>query len=182
MRRRSARIALQRSGAVLWTAFLLCGTEAVAQEPPAPQPPAQGSAAEIPDQFGTAQLVWSTLIALDNANRTGNYSVLRDLGGSSFREANDPARLAEIFRDLRQQNLGLGQTVLLVPIYDGPPARDENGRIRIVGNFATRPVGIRFDLEFEFWNGAWTIYNIGVGSYNPMMPSENSSEADEQGQ
>ena len=32
-----------------------------------------------PPEGEVARLIWSTLIALDHANRTGNYTVLRDL-------------------------------------------------------------------------------------------------------
>lgn len=182
MQRRSGKRTLRQHRAVLATALLLIGTSVFAQEPAAPQPSPQDSAAAVPDRFETAQLVWSTLIALDQANRTGNYSVLRDLGSPSFRDANTPARLADIFRQLRQADLGLGQTVRLVPIYDEMPPITEDGRLRLVGSFATRPVGINFDLMFEFVNGAWHIYEISIGPYQPMEPNATGPDGAAQAQ
>ena len=44
------------------------------------------------------------LIALDQANKTGNYTVLRDLGSPAF-QANTAARLGEIFAGLRHEIL-----------------------------------------------------------------------------
>ena len=151
--------------------------------------PASGSAAatdaspppdkvEAPDQLETAQLVWTTLIALDQANRTGNYSVLRDLGGPGFRDENTPAALAEIFRKLREVKLELGRTVLLAPVYDEPPAVDDDGRLQIVGRFITRPLGIRFNLQFEQWQGRWAIDNLAVGSYQPGEGSSKDADGD----
>ena len=43
------------------------------QQPPAPKP------AQI-DRNGVLILIRETLLALDQANKTGNYTVLRDLG------------------------------------------------------------------------------------------------------
>ena len=57
------------------------------QQPQAPKP------AQI-DRNGVLILVRRTLTALDQANRTGNYTVLRDLGSPDF-QANTAARLAE---------------------------------------------------------------------------------------
>jgi hypothetical protein len=39
----------------------------------------------------------SALLALDQANKTGNYTVLRELGAPGFQAANTAARLSEIF-------------------------------------------------------------------------------------
>jgi len=57
----------------LWIAVLLLCTGAVAEPQSAPKP------ANI-DRNGVLILVRSTLLALDQANKTGNYTVLRDLG------------------------------------------------------------------------------------------------------
>ena len=51
-------------------------------------------------------MIRSTLLALDHANKTGNYTVLRDLGAPGF-QANTEARLAEIFAAQRKDNIDL---------------------------------------------------------------------------
>ena len=66
-----------------------------------------------PDRPETAQLVWTTLIAVHHANLTGNYSVLRELGAPAFQQNNDPAKLAQIFARVRQADRGLGRSVVL---------------------------------------------------------------------
>src|SRR4051812_18904799 len=81
-------------------AALATASPLVAQ--PATPPPAgqQQAPAEQPieiDRNGVLILIRSTLLALDHANRTGNYTVLRDLGAPGFYTANTAARLAEIF-------------------------------------------------------------------------------------
>jgi hypothetical protein len=60
------------------------------QQPPQPQAP---KPAQI-DRNGVLILIRETLLALDQANKTGNYTVLRDLGAPEFQN-NTAARLAE---------------------------------------------------------------------------------------
>ena len=122
---------------------------------------------EMPDRAEIARLVWSTLIALDHANRTGNYTVLRDLGAPAFRAENDPARLAAIFARTREADLGLGRAVLYAPEYAEPPSIEENGMLRVRGVIPMRPEGVAFTMLFEQVAGEWRLFAITVGSEKP---------------
>jgi hypothetical protein len=51
----------------------------------------------VPDTARAEYMIKTTLVALNHANLTGNYTVLRDLGSPRFRAGNDAARLAAIF-------------------------------------------------------------------------------------
>ena len=128
---------------------------------PAAPAPAAAAPAALPDQLTVAKLVWSTMAAVDHANRTGNYSVLRELGSPGFRSANTPAGLAAIFAAVRQQRLDLSNTLLVEPILDFPP-RFESGLLRVRGAFRMRPSGVQFDLLFEANGGSWALFGIAV--------------------
>lgn len=121
----------------------------------------------MPDKAGLARLVWSTLIAIDHANGTGNYSVLRNLGAPGFREANDPARLASIFARLLEPDIGLGRAVLYAPEYSEPPRIEENGMLRVKGVMPMRPQGVLFDMLFQHVAGEWRLFGIGVAPEEP---------------
>src|SRR5215813_12361296 len=78
--------------------------------PPPPPKPATPPKAPTPaqiDRNGVLILIRSTLLALDHANKTGNYTVLRDLGSLGWSQGNSDARLAEIFVGLRRDNIDL---------------------------------------------------------------------------
>jgi hypothetical protein len=142
---------------------------------PAPAPAqttnaAPAAPAEAPDRFEAARLVWSTLIAIDHANRTGNYTVLRDLGAPSFRRANDPARLAQIFAKVRRDNLGIGRVVLSAPVYDEPPRILDNGLYQVKGVFPGRPNGVAFELLFQDVKGEWRLFGVWVAKAPPAPP------------
>jgi len=109
-----------------------------------------------------AKLVWSAMAALDHANQTGNYSVLRDLGAPSFQANNSAATLAGIFQTLRAQQVDVANALIIPPAYEFPPGIIAGGLLRARGSFPLRPSGIAFDLLFQNVNGQWRLFGIAV--------------------
>lgn len=137
-----------------------------AQRPPAPQPPVQAApgprAAPIPDQYRLNMMIRSTILALNHANLTGNYTVLRDLGAPGFQVANNAARLAEIFAPMRARKLDLTPILFFNPQLAQPPAVQDERFLRLTGFFATQPEQVNFDLAFQAWAGQWMLAGISV--------------------
>ena len=121
----------------------------------------QAAAAAPIDQTVVDKLVWATVIALDQANRTGNYSVLRDLGAPSFQANNSPATLGGIFAALRNQRVDLSNALIISPVYLQPPAV-QGSALRAKGIFPLRPTAIGFDLIFQYLSGEWRLLGISV--------------------
>lgn len=130
---------------------------ALAQAEP---PPA--SIAPVPTELEMAKLIWSTMIAVEQANVSGNYSVLRDMSAPSFQQLNDPARLAQIFAPIRASRIDLSNTLLLAPTYVGVPQQIENGAFGVRGYFGLRPTAVGFELYYQWVNGRWRLYGIGI--------------------
>ena len=78
------------------------------------------------DRNGVLILIRSALLALDQANKTGNYTVLRDLGAPGF-QVNSAARLGEIFAKLRNDNLDLSGVAVIDPQLTLLPQIEANG-------------------------------------------------------
>ena len=106
------------------------------------------SGMSVPDENTLARLVWSTMIALDNANRTENYTVLYSLGSSKFKQRNSPAQLRQNFSSLRQNRVDIGRAILSSPTYYIPPVILSDGTLRLRGGFDYRPKSVRFDLIY----------------------------------
>jgi hypothetical protein len=152
---------------------------AVTQAPPAA--PVAPPAAPAPRPQLTIEqvlyLIRSTLLTLNDANRSGNYSVLRDLAAPDFQARNSAADLALSFTDLRRRNFDLFAAALVAPQLTEPPATDADGRLRLTGVFPTRPLQIKFDLVFQLSAGQWRLLAISVAT-----PDAPALEAQPQGQ
>jgi hypothetical protein len=124
------------------------------------------------DRNGVLMLVRSSLLALDQANKTGNYTVLRDLGAPGF-QTNTAARLAEIFAAQRRDNVDLSGVAVIDPQLNVLPQIEANGMMRMAGFFPSVPTQVNFDLIFAPVNGQWRLFGISVnlGSSAPVAPS-----------
>ena len=150
--------------------FVVSGV-AMAQSAPAPQPvftaaptsaPPPISSTPVPGELELVKLIWTTMVAVDQGNRSGNYSVLRDLSASGFQINNDPAQLTQIFAGIRNTRLDLANTLLVAPVYTGGPVLIAPDVFRVKGYFALRPTAIAFDLQFQWQQGRWKMFGVSL--------------------
>jgi hypothetical protein len=130
-------------------------------------PPAAAPASQQPLPVSIEQalyLIRSTLLTLNDANRSGNYSVMRDLAAPDFQARNTAADLAQIFSDLRRRNFDLYGAALLAPQLTAAPALDADKRLHLTGFFPTRPQQINFDLSFQVAGGQWRLFGIAIAT------------------
>lgn len=116
-------------------------------------------------------LIRSALIALDQGNKTGNYTVLRDLGAPGF-QTNTAARLAEIFVAQRRDNIDLSGVAVLDPQLTLLPQIESNGMLRMAGFFPSVPTQVNFELIYAPVSGQWRLFGISVtlGQAAPAAP------------
>ncbi|PJG52065.1 hypothetical protein CVM73_28150 [Bradyrhizobium forestalis] len=136
----------------------------MAKEAPKPAPP-KGSVPSpqvSPEQI--LYLIRSTLLTLNDANRSGNDSVLRDLAAPGFQAKNTAADLALAFTDVRSRKFDLYGVALLAPQLTTTPVIDPEGRLRLSGTFPTRPLQIKFDLLFVVHAEQWKLLGIAVAT------------------
>ncbi len=115
----------------------------------------------IPDPYKQSMLIRSTLIALSQANQTGNYSVVRDLGTPQFQAANSSAHLAEIFAALRKREIDFSPVMFFDPELVRAPSF-EGSVLRLTGLVPTKPERILFDMGFELIAGKWRLSAVVI--------------------
>jgi hypothetical protein len=69
----------------------------------------------MPDAEKIVLLVRNTLITLNDAIQTSNFTVLRDKGAPGFRDANSAARLGQAFADLASRGVDLSVVSVVTP-------------------------------------------------------------------
>ncbi|MFB6459235.1 hypothetical protein [Bradyrhizobium tunisiense] len=148
---------------------------AMAQQKTPEPAPAQSS---LPVTLEKAlYLIRSTLLTLNDANRTGNYTVLRDLAAPDFQARNTAADLGLNFLDLRRRNFDLYGAALLAPQFSEAPALDPRGMLRLAGYIPTRPQQIQFDLTFQVVGGQWRLFAIAIATPESAAPQPQAQVA-----
>ena len=107
-------------------------------------------------------LIRRTLLTLNDANLSGNYSILRKLAAPSFQRAHSSAKLSRAFADLRNRKIDMAALVNFTPELVRKPQVDKKGRLRLTGFVPTRPQQINFDLLFEKHRKRWRLFAISV--------------------
>jgi len=88
------------------------------------------------------------LLAVNDANLTGNYTVLHDLSAPDSQGLNTPERLEESFRPIRQQGIDFSIVAVAQPQFSQLPAFTPQGYLRRNGEF-TGSSRITFDIFLE---------------------------------
>ncbi|WP_147812985.1 hypothetical protein [Methylobacterium sp. WL103] len=123
------------------------------------------------DRDSVLMLIRSTLLALNQANQTGNYTVLRDLSSPGFRDANTAARLGEIFARERALKLEMSSVAVFEPHFTLAPQIESSGLMRVAGFFPFVPAQLNFELLFTLVDRRWQLFGIAVNSAPPTIPA-----------
>jgi hypothetical protein len=134
----------------------------------------QPKSAEV-DRNGVIILVRNALLALNHANKTGNYTVLRDLGSPGFRN-NTAANLGQIFAPQREQALDYSSIAILEPQLSLLPQIEPNGMLHMAGFFPSAPLQVNFELLFEPEDGEWKIYGLSVNVSRSVPPAPDNQD------
>ena len=148
---------------------------APAQQPPMQAQPAQPQAPQVQtgpiDRPGAFILMRNALIALDQANKTNDYSIFRTLASSAF-QINSAAKLSEVFAGQRREGLNLAYAAIMEPRWTVEPQIEASGMIHMAGYFEVNPVPVTFDLLFTQQNGQWLLFGVSVGLAQPAPQAE----------
>jgi hypothetical protein len=151
---------------------LVLGAQAAAADQQAKS--AAASAAPKPGEMQMSAvaltvIIKDAIIALNHANMTGNYSVLRDMGTPVFRENFDQTALAAAFANLRVRKIDLSPAYFLSPNLTKKPELNKDNELVLVGFFPTQPLQIQFELRFMQLDGRWRIAGMGVDAAPPPV-------------
>lgn len=127
--------------------------------------------ATLSDEEVATLLTRSTLMALQDANQTGNYGVFRQLAAPAFQQANSAEKLAEVFHALRVGPVDLTFAALERPRWSARPIVGNDSRLRLVGLYPAGANNVRFALAFEAVHGTWRLNEIHVGSEPVAAPA-----------
>ena len=116
----------------------------------------------LPRGIALLAMLRGTFLAVDHGLKSGNFTVLRDLGSSKFRKANSASRLAQIFAELSSQNVDLLATAVVEPTFTKSPAITSEKMLYLTGLFSIEPRAVAFEVLLELEDGEWRIFAIAI--------------------
>jgi len=118
--------------------------------------------ATLPTDDEQEILVKTTLMTFNDANLTGNYSVLFDKSSKAFRSQISAEKLSEAFKVFRARNINLESIVADEIDSSKDPKIDGDGVLYLKGRFKDEDKKISFDLKFVNEDGVWKILGLNV--------------------
>jgi hypothetical protein len=126
-------------------------------------------AQRAPSTLTQEMLVKVSLLSFNDANLTGNYSVLHARLSKRFRDQYPPEKLAATFKGFRDDNIDLDIVAAKRPISVEEATVDNDGVLTLKGYFDTQPNRVNYALEYVMSDGEWKLFNISVRVKAPQQ-------------
>jgi hypothetical protein len=117
---------------------------------------------KLPTQNAQEVLIKTTLLTFNDANVTGNYSVLHAKTSKPFRDEFSPDRLKEVFKVFAEKHIDFDVIAAKTPLPTQEAKIDENGKLILQGYFDTTPNHVYYDLHYILSEGDWKPIEINV--------------------
>jgi hypothetical protein len=117
---------------------------------------------KLPNQNAQEVLIKTTLLTFNDANVTGNYSVLHAKTSKPFRDEFSPDRLKEVFKAFAEKHIDFDIIAAKTPRPTQEAKIDENGKLILQGYFDTTPNHVYYDLHYILSEGEWKPIEINV--------------------
>jgi hypothetical protein len=119
-------------------------------------------ALDMPGPSAQEVLVKSTLVTLNDAVATENFTVFHAKLSKPFRDQFPPEKLQAIFKNLIDKHAVFDAVVAERMISDEDARIDEKGVLKLKGHFETTPKRVKYELGFIQSEGAWKLSGVSI--------------------
>lgn len=117
---------------------------------------------KVPSPLLQEILIKTSLLTLNDANVTGNYTVLHAKLAKPFRDQFSPERLKQAFKPFADQKTDWGLIVTKPPVPTADAVIDKRGALALRGYFDTSPSRVTYELDFVPSEGEWKPIKLNV--------------------
>src|SRR5262245_53499299 len=110
-----------------------------------------------PDAFTQEVLIKASLLTFNDANVTGNYTVMHAKLSKPFRDEFTPDRLKQVFQVFHNKKIDFDLIVAKPPVASKPATVSDNGVLMLHGYFDTTPSRVNYELDFIMSDGEWKL-------------------------
>jgi hypothetical protein len=110
----------------------------------------------IPSAFAQEVLIKTTLLTFNDANLTGNYTILHAKLAKAFRDKVTEDGLKQAFKVFADQKVDFAPIAAMPPV----ASRDarinaSRGSLELRGSFETKPSRVTYEIDFLLSEGQW---------------------------
>jgi hypothetical protein len=124
--------------------------------------PAASPEAKLPPQGKILALFRATMLGIDHGMKTGNFTVVRDLGSTSFRKSNSAAKLGQVFDSLSANQVDLLAAAVVDPQFTKAPTLTPEKMLYLTGLLPIAPRAAAFEMLLELEDGEWRIFAVAI--------------------
>ena len=118
---------------------------------------------KIPAPVFQEILIKNALLTFNDANLTGNYTVLHAKLSKPFRDKVTPDSLKQMFKPFVDQKIDIGLIAAMAPVASKDALINAvRGSLELRGYFATKPNRVTYELDFLPSEGEWKLALIDV--------------------
>jgi hypothetical protein len=122
---------------------------------------------KIPSALLQEILIKASLLTLNDANVTGNYTVLHAKLAKPFRDRITPDKLKQAFKSFAEQKIDWDLIAAKTPVATGEAKIDNRGALILRGYFDTRPSRVNYELDFMISEREWKPIMLNVNLKSP---------------
>jgi len=122
---------------------------------------------KIPSALQQEILIKASLLTLNDANVTGNYTVLHAKLGKQFRDRITPDKLKQAFKSFADQKVDWDLIAARTPVATSEAKIDNRGALILRGYFDTKPSRLTYELDFMISEREWKPVMLNVKLKSP---------------
>ena len=126
-----------------------------------------GAAEPVPSPMTQEILIKTSLLTLNDAIVSGNYTVLHAKLAKPFREQFSPDRLKQAFHSFADKKVDMVAVAAVAPVATNEPQIDDRGTLTLRGRFEVGRSRLTYELDFVVSEGEWKPLGLNV-NVKPM--------------
>lgn len=120
---------------------------------------------------GWTKQIRETLLLVQRCNQSGDYTPLYNQLTPTLRQKTTPAQIGQALAGFRNNKIDLSPVSRLVPSFAGDSRQDSRGVKHLAGSFPTKPLSVRFMIDYNKSGQSWQISNFNLDTTRPASQS-----------
>jgi hypothetical protein len=117
---------------------------------------------DVPSEETLRRMTKEALLDFNQAIKAKDFKPFHDKIAALWKREVTPEGLQKTFQKFIDLQVDIGGIQDVNPVFDKPPALDDNGSLAVSGYYPTKPLQVTFNLDYTYEHPAWKLIGIRV--------------------